>query len=288
MQRVVAAFLLAFAATAGAAHSRREMWNLPQKPFHIIGNIYYVGTAGLGSYLITSPEGDILLDGGLPESAPQIERHIAALGFKMHDVKYLVNSHAHYDHAGGLAQLQRASGAKLVASRGDASTLSSGFQSSYGAGWDSHFPAAHVDRIIDSGGVVQVGPVTLTAVVTPGHTKGCTTWTMPVTENGRTYHVVFYCSTSIPGYRLTGNKEYPQIASDYEHSFAVLEKLPCDVFLSNHSEFFDMKEKLARQKPGEPNPFIDPGEMHRFVEHSRAEFEAQLRSEQSENHRNGG
>jgi metallo-beta-lactamase class B len=288
MRRAVAAFLLAFAAVCLAAHSRREIWNLPQKPFHIVDDIYYVGTAGLGSYLITSPEGDILLDGGLPESVPQIERHITSLGYKMHDIKYLINSHAHYDHAGGLAELQRASGAKLVASRGDAQNLSSGFQSSYGAGWDSHFPAAHVDRIIENGGTVQVGAVTLTAVLTPGHTKGCTTWTMPVTENGRTYHVVFYCSTSIPGYRLTGNKEYPRIASDYEHSFAVLEKLPCDIFLSNHSEFFDMKEKLAREKPGATNPFIDPGEMHRFVEQSKAEFEAQLRSEHAEKSRAGG
>jgi metallo-beta-lactamase class B len=166
-----------------------------------------------------------------------------------------------------------------VASRADSSNLNEGFQSSYGAGWDTHFPAVKVDRIINDGEAVTLGGVAMTAVLTPGHTKGCTTWTMPVTEKGKSYHVVFYCSTSVPGYRLIGNKEYPGIASDYERSFSILEKLPCDVFLTNHAELFHMQEKLARQRPAAPNPFIDPGELERVVAESRAAFEQRLRSE---------
>ncbi len=270
-------FLLFSLALLGNPLTKRQTWNLPQKPFHVIGDIYFVGTAGLGSYLITSPQGHILLDGGLPESAPLIEKNVAALGFRMTDVKYLVNSHAHYDHAGGLAELKRISGAKLVASAGDAPTLNSGFQSSYGAGWDSHFPPATVDRVIRDGESVRIGEVSLTAVLTPGHTKGCTTWTMPV----QNHDVVFYCSTSVPGYHLIGNKEYPNMMSDYEHSFAILAKLPCDVFLGNHTEFFNMKEKLAQQTKSEPNPFIVRGELQRFVAESKAAFDHELHSEQS-------
>jgi metallo-beta-lactamase class B len=284
MRHITSVFILVVVVVAAWANkplSRRQQWNLAQQPFHVIGNIYFVGTAGLGSYLITSPQGHILLDGALPESAPQIEKHVAALGFRMQDVKYLVNSHAHYDHAGSLAELKRVTGARMVASRGDASTLNSGFQSSYGAGWDSHFPAVKVDRIVEDGGTVQAGDVTLTAVLTPGHTRGCTTWTMPVAENGKTYRAVFYCSTSVPGYHLVDNKYYPEMISDYERSFAILQNLPCDVFLANHAEFFRMREKLARQKSGAANPFVDPAEMHRFVSESKAQFEQELQSEQN-------
>ena len=287
MRFISTIFILTLAAAAVLANkplSRRQAWNQPQRPFHVIGNIYFVGTAGLGSYLITSRQGHILLDGALPESAPQIEKNVAALGLRMQDVKYLVNSHAHYDHSGGLAELKRVSGAKMVASRGDASTLNSGLQSSYGAGWDSRMPAVKVDRLVENGGTVQLGETILTALLTPGHTKGCTTWTMPVAENGKTYRVVFYCSTSVPGYHLIHNKYYPEMVSDYERSFATLQKLPCDVFLANHTEFFHMTEKLARRKQGAPDPFVDPAEMQRFVSESRAQFEQELQSEQKSDH----
>ncbi len=254
------------------------------KPFHIIGNIYFIGTAGLGSYLIATPAGNIILDGALPESAAQIEQHVAALGFKMSQTKILLNSHAHYDHAGGLAELKRVSGAQMIASRDDAKVIESGLQSSYGAGWDSRFPPTKVDRIVNDGDPVELGGTVLTAHLTPGHTKGCTTWTMPVTEAGKSYHVVFYCSTSVPGYQLVHNRYYPQIASDYEHSFRVLEKLPCDVFLAGHTGFFHMQEKLARIKPGAPNPFIDPAEYSRFVDESKQDFERKLQEQEKRGH----
>ena len=269
------------AIAAEKVSQRRIAWNQPTKPFHVIGDIYFVGTAGLGSFLITTPEGHIILDGGLPESAPLIEKHVAALGFHMKDVKYLLNSHAHYDHCGGLAQLKKDSGARMIASRADGETLDSGFHSSYGAGWDTKFPAVKVDRIVATGDKVQLGGTTLTAIVTPGHTKGCTTWTVPVTEAGKTYNVIFYCSTTVPGYPLVNNHEYPQIVSDYRHSFEALKKLQADVFLANHTEFFGMKEKLSRVKPGVPNPFVDPGELHRFVLESEQDFNRELSKQQT-------
>lgn len=272
-------FLLLVLSFVALAHAAEKDWNVPHAPFHIIGNIYYVGTAGLASYLIVTPQGDILLDGALPQGAPLIERNIRALGFKLHDVKYLLNSHAHYDHCGGLATLKRDSGAKMVASGPDAAVLEAGKHGSYGAGWSGTFPAVHVDRIVKDGDTVELGGVVLTAMLTPGHTKGCTTWLLTTHENGQTYRVIFYGSTSVPGYPLLHNREYPQIVSDYRSSFARLKQVHADVFLSNHTEFFDLQDKLARVKPGAPNPFVDRGELQRFVAHSEDEFNAELKKQ---------
>lgn len=196
----------------------------------------------MSSFLVVTPSGSILLDGALPETAPQIEKNIAKLGFRLADVKYLLNSHAHYDHAGGLAQLKRDSGAQLVVSRADGATIESG------RGAD--LPAVHVDRFVEDGGKVELGGAVMTAVLTPGHTKGCTTWTMPVTVAGKTLHVVFYCSTSVVD-KLKGNRDYPQIAADYRRSFDILAKLPCDVFLAPHAGQFHMDEKRAKLAAGE-------------------------------------
>ena len=260
----------------------RAAWNEPVKPFRIIGNIYYVGAAGVTSFLITTPRGHILLDGGLPETAPLIEKNIAALGFRVQDVKYLLNSHAHYDHCGGLAELKRLSGAKMVASRADAEVLESGGRVSF-EGWkNSGFPAIKVDRLVADGETVKLGDTSLTAVLTPGHTKGCTTWTMPVSESGKTYHAVFYCSTSVPGYQLINNPKYPQIVSDYEHSFAKLRQIPCDVFLAPHADFFRLDEKCARMGNGGANPFVDPAEFRAFVDRSEQEFEGELKKQKGQ------
>jgi metallo-beta-lactamase class B len=258
----------------------RAAWNEPVKPFRIIGNVYYVGVSGVTSFLITTPQGHILLDGGFPETAPLIEENIATIGFRIQDVKILLNSHAHYDHCGGLAELKRLSGAQMVASRADGEVLESGGRVSF-EGWkNSGFPAVKVDRVIADGETVKLGDVTLTAVLTPGHTKGCTTWTMPVTESGKTYHVVFYCSTTVPGYRLVNNPKYPQIASDYEHSFKKLRTLTCDVFLAPHGSFFHLDEKRARIGKGGGNPFVDPAEFRAFLEHSEQDFDRELKRQQ--------
>ena len=261
--------------------SERAEWNRPVAPFRIIGNIYYVGVSGVTSFLITTPQGQILLDGGLPETAPLIEKNVAALGFRIQDVKILLNSHAHYDHCGGLAELKHCSGGQMIASRPDAEVLESGGRVSF-EGWkNSGFPPVKVDRVITDGETVKLGKATLTAVLTPGHTKGCTTWTMPVNDAGETYHVVFFCSTSVPGYRLVDNPKYPQIASDYQHSFARLRQLPCDVFLAPHGGFFHLDEKRARLGKGGVNPFIDPTEFRAFLDDSQRDFESELKKQQA-------
>ena len=278
---MVALTLLCALAPAQRDTNERAAWNQAVKPFRIIGNIYYVGMSGVTSFLITTPQGDILLDGGFPESAPLIEKNIAALGFRIQDVKYLLNSHAHFDHSGGLAELRRLSGAQMVASRADGEMLESGGQGDFPSWKDSLFPAVKVDRVIADGETVQLGEVTMTAVLTPGHTKGCTTWTLPVQESGKTYQVVFYCSTSVPGYRLVDNPKYPQIVPDYEHSFARLRRLPCDVFLAPHADFFHLDEKRARMGKG-PNPFIDPTEFRAYLDSSERDFQRELQKQRTD------
>jgi len=260
--------------------SERAEWNRPFPPFCIIGNVYYVGVAGVTSFLITTAQGHILLDGGFPETAPLIEKNVATLGFRIRDVKILLNSHAHYDHCGGLAELKRLSGAEMVASRADAEVLESGRISF--EGWkNSGFPPVKVDRVIADGETVPLGDAVLTANLTPGHTKGCTTWTMPVLDAGKTHHVVFFCSTSVPGYRLVSNPKYPQIASDYERTFARLRQLPCDVFLAPHGGFFHLDEKRPRLAKGGANPFVDPTEFRAFLDNSERDFERELKKQQA-------
>jgi len=258
----------------------RAEWNVPQKPFHVIGNIYYVGMAGVSAFLIVTPEGDILTDGGLPESAPFIEKNIQALGFKLSDVKYLLNSHAHFDHSGGLAKLKADTGAKFIASTGDAPFLESG-HIPYGPSSLIDTTPIKVDRKVKDGDRISLGGVTLTANVMPGHTKGCTTWTMPLTEAGVTYKVMFFCSISVAGNPIAGKLAYPTIVDDYRASFARLKKMNADIFLAPHGAQFHMEEKLAKMKPGAPNPFIDAKELPDMVQKAEAAFDKDLARQQA-------
>ncbi|HEV2498812.1 MAG TPA: subclass B3 metallo-beta-lactamase [Terriglobia bacterium] len=256
--------------------------NGPQKPFRVIGNVYYVGDSDVTSFLIITPQGDFLIDGGYIATAPRIEQNIRKLGFRLKEVKILLNTHAHLDHAGGLAQLKRDTGAKFEAMAGDAPILAHG-----GRGYfyfNNAFPAIKPDRILHDGDVVALGGEKLRAVLTAGHTRGCTTWTWTVRDRGKDYHVVDVCSTTVlPGYRLVKNPTYPGIAQDYIHTFQRLKSLPCDVFLGAHGSFFLMQEKLARlrqQARQGQNPFIDPEGYRRYVDASEAQFEEKLKSEQ--------
>jgi len=255
---------------SGSSGPSQDDWNEPYPPYHLLGNIQYVGRHGVSAFLITTPAGSILLDGGLEESAVPIQKSITELGFKVSDIEFLLNSHAHFDHAGGLAALKKASGAKLVASRGDAPRLR--------AGADRQ-PAEAVDRVVDDGGTVELGGTVLTAHVTPGHTPGCTTWTMTTTEAGKAYRVVFYCSTTVVD-RLLGNAGYPSIVADYEKSFPILRELPCDVFLAPHPAQWGMLEKRERAAAG-GNPFVDPTELRRYVDQSEKQFREALAKEKA-------
>src|SRR5215470_222424 len=231
-------------------------WNQPVKPFHIIGNIYYVGATEVSSFLITTPSGHILLDSGFAETVPMILKNIVELGFSAKDVKVLINSHAHYDHAGGLAELKRVTGARLALSAADADAISKGGKGDSQWGDTLAFEPATADRVLKDGDKVELGGVEMTARLTPGHTKGCTTWTTKVTEGGKQYDVVFVGSTTAPDYKLANNAEYPGIVQDYFATFALLKSLPCDVFLGPHGSFFGMKKKISLLASGsKTNPF---------------------------------
>lgn len=270
---------LFFAPLAAGAQSGPE--NQPVSPFHIIGNIYYVGASDVTSFLIVTRAGDILLDGGFRETAPQIERNIVKLGFELSDVKILLNSHAHFDHAGGLAELKRRTGAQFVAMQADAQLLANGGHGDFYFGNRLTFPPVRPDRVIRDLDTVTLGSVTLTAHLTAGHTRGCTTWTMDTQENGKMLHVVFIGSMSVlSGYRLTGKQSYPGIGSDYANSFRVLKSLPCDVFLASHGSFFNLNGKRAAlaRKPSE-NPFIDPAGYRAYVDRAERAYNNELRHE---------
>ncbi len=267
-------------ATAEQSESDRAS-NQPVKPFRVIANIYYVGASEVTSFLITGNAGHVLIDGGFAETAPQIERNIAALGFRLADVKVLLNGQAHFDHAGGLAELKKASGARLIASAADAELLGRGGKGDFAFGDRLTYEPVKADRIIAEGDTVTVGDTKMTAHLTPGHTKGCTTWTMSVDENARTYRVVFLGGVTIPGYKLVGNALYPGIADDYARSFALLKQLPCDVFLGAHGSYFGLQKKMPHL--GEtPNPFIDPEGYHRHIEQFERAFHEQLDREKRE------
>ncbi len=274
--------LCAAAASAQKDDATRRAWNRPVEPFRVAGNIYYVGVAGVASFLITTPDGHILLDGGFEETVPHIQDGVRKLGFKLGDVKFLINSHAHFDHAGGLAGLKRLTGAKLLISEADAPLVAGGGSGDFYWGDKPTFEPVAADRLLRDKDEVKLGGVTLTARLTPGHTKGCTTWTMKVREGVRELDVVFVGSTTVPGYKLVGNALYPEIAADYARTFALLKSLKCDVFLGPHGSFFDLDEKRMRlAQGGRTNPFIDPRGYRRFVERTENEYLRQLRSEQS-------
>ena len=246
----------------------RTQWNQPHAPYRVVGPVYDVGTAGLSAYLIVTPKGHILIDGGLPESASLIEANIAALGFRLEDIRFLLNSHAHFDHAGGLAALKAVTRARLLASAADRPDLERGFVD-YGPSAGIHFPPVKVDGIVSDGQSITLGGLVLTAHLTPGHTKGCTTWTLPAAD----HRFIFYCSTSVAGNELIGPRAYPGIVASYRRSLAMLGRMKADIFLGFHPEFNDRDEKIARRAGGDADAFVDPSELSRYVSRSKVEFE---------------
>ena len=264
-------------------------WNQPVKPYRIIDNIWYVGALGVTSFLITTSKGHILLDSGLPETAPQIKQNVAQLGFKLKDIKILLNSHGHYDHAGGLAELKELTGAKLMATEADAELLARGGKDDFQWGDQLPYKPVKADRLLRDGDRVELGEVTLTARLTPGHTKGSTTWTMKARDGGKQYDVVFATSVSAPGYKLVNNDRYPRITDDYARTFQILKALPCDVFLAPHAEFFLMKEKIKRLEQGaKPNPFIDPTGYREYVSNGEKDFQKIVETQIQEQKKKAG
>lgn len=276
-----ASFLISYGCANGQSDGAAQSMNQPVKPFRIIGNIYYVGASDVTSFLITTPEGHILLDSGYAETVPQIRQNVAALGFKLEDIRILINSHGHLDHAGGLAELKRLTKAKLFASKAEKALLENGGKGDFNFGDRLAYEPVKVDNALRDGEQVKLGGTVLTANITSGHTKGCTTWTMKVSDDGRVYDVVFIGSATSPGYRLVDNEKYPNIVADYEETFRKMKKLSCDVFLASHGNFFNLKKKMEQlaRNPNK-NPFIDPEGYKDFLNQSEEEFRAKLKDQQ--------
>ena len=260
-------------------------WTQPFPAFRIAGNLYYVGSKGLANYLITTPEGNILINSDLEANVPMIEAGIERLGYKFKDTKILLISHAHWDHDAGSAKIKQMTGARYMVMDGDVSVVESGGRTDfqYGDKPDFLYPPVKVDRVLHDGDNVTLGGTVLVAHLTPGHTKGCTTWTMKVTEGAKTYDVLIIGSPNVnPGYKLVHNKAYPQIAEDYERMWAVLKSLPCDIFLGAHGDYFGLEEKYAHMKEGGPNPFVDPGGYKEFVAQKEQDFRNELAKQRLE------
>jgi metallo-beta-lactamase class B len=273
--------LIVAAAVASTAFAQPAVfppaWNEPVEPFRIIDNIYYVGAAEVTSFLITTPRGHILLDGGLPETVPIILRSIEKLGFKAADVRILINSHGHVDHAGGLAELKRVTGATFFATAGDVPLLARGGRDDPQFREKYPYPPVYADRILRDGQTLVLGGVEITAHLTPGHTRGCTTWSMKAAGKD----VLFLCSPTVPSeYRIVGNPLYPDAVSDYQRQFRVLNSLPCEVFLGAHASFFELEEKRKRRVGGDELAFVDPGGCASFIQRAEQRL-ADVVSEQS-------
>lgn len=258
--------------------------NQPVEPFKIIGNIYYVGASDVTSFLITTPQGHILIDAGFEETVPQIKANIAKLGFKLEDVKILLINHAHYDHCGGLAEIKKLTNAKLFASPQDAPVLEDGGASDFRFGGDKNFSFApvKVDEILKDGQKIKLGDTVLKTYFTFGHTKGATSWTTDVSENGKKYKVVFMSSVTTLDYSFVNNAKYPNIAEDFAQTYQTLKSIKADVFLASHGQFFDLLGKAERIRAGaKPNPFIDPKGYQNFVARMSKAFEEKLKAEKT-------
>lgn len=250
----------------GCLVTGQGLFSEPFPAHKVVGNVYYVGSKDLASYLITTPEGHILINSGFEKTVPVIKGAVEGLGFKMRDIKILLASHAHVDHVAGHALMKEMTGAKVFVMRGDDGVVEKGGEGQYFY-TISRWKKCPVDRVLEDGDKVELGGVTLTARRTPGHTRGCTTWTWKVDEGGKSLDVVVVGSPNInPGYRLVENAAYPEIADDFETTFAVLKGLPCDVFLGAHGAYYGMMEKYERFKKGAgKNPFIDPEGYREYV-----------------------
>ena len=274
---IIGAFL-SVVALGGIARAQSPDWTEPFPPFRIAGNLYYVGSKGLASYLITTPAGHVLINSDLEANVPMIRESVEKLGLRFADIRILLISHSHWDHDAGSAMIKQITGAKYLVMDADVPVVESGGKEDFQYNAPEFlYPATKVDRILHDGDEVKIGDAVLVAHLTPGHTKGCTTWTMKVKDNGKEYNVVIVGSPNVnTGYKLVGNSLYPGIVADYERMFHVLKSLPCDIFLGAHGAYFDMEAKYARRKDESPAAFVDPGGYARFVADKEREYRATL------------
>jgi metallo-beta-lactamase class B len=256
----------------GPAAAWNPRWTEPVAPFRVIDNVYYVGSAGVSAWIIRTSRGLILLDAGMPEYAPQVEANIRTLGFRLSDVKVMLNSHAHFDHSGGLAKIKADTGARLIASRGDRFALEHGVYPGSESDHNFDAPPVKVDQVFAANGEVRLGEVRMQVVPTPGHSAGCTSYLLSVRDHGQPHTAFFFCSATVAANRLVPDPQYPGIVDDYRQTFARLKTIQADVFLAPHDNFFDLDSKRAKLRKGRPNPFIVPGELKAVTESMEADF----------------
>ncbi len=259
----------------------RKRWDAPTEPFRVIGSIHYVGTEGLASYLITGPQGHILIDTVMPGRTDRITANIEKLGFKLSDIKILINTHAHLDHTGGFAALKEVTGAQMIVGEKDRPLLESGTYPGAESAVELQFPPVKVDRTVTDGEAVDLGPLHLVARATPGHSPGCTTWTMTVTEGNASHGVIFFCSATVALNRLVGTPTYPGIIDDYKRTFALAKTIEGDVLLAPHPEMYGMEKKRANMGPGKPNPFVADGELKTYIAQLETRFANDLAKQQA-------
>jgi metallo-beta-lactamase class B len=277
---LIAAAGLNASSVQALAQGKSDMMT-PFPAFRIAGNLYYVGSKDLASYLVTTPSGDILINSSYEASVPLIQHSIESLGFKLSDVKILLISHAHDDHDAGSAKIKQITGAKYMVMDADVPVVESGKDYFY-TDARHNYPPVKVDKVLHDGDEVKLGDAVLVAHKTPGHTKGCTTWTMKVTEKGKVYNVVIVGSWNVnAGYRLVGNTAYPDIAPDYEKTFRALKALPCDIFLGAHGGYFDLVQKYDRLQKGDASAFVDPAGYRAALEQKEKDFRKELARQES-------
>lgn len=267
-----------------------DEWNQPRQPFKIYGNSYYVGSGGLSAVLVTAPEGHVLLDGGLPQTAPMIDAGIRKLGFRTEDIRVIVNSHAHYDHAGGIAALRRASGAIVAASPSGARALEQGGpttddpQYAFGPKANDYPPVGKV-RVLADGEVIRAGSLAITAHFTPGHTPGSTSWTWKSCDGDRCLDMVYADSlnaVSAPEFRFSGTAGKGSLIDSFRKSIAIVGALPCDILVTVHPGFADLDGKLERRAAGAtPDPFIDPQACKAYAAGAAKRFDTRLAEEKN-------
>lgn len=270
---------VSMALAASPAFAQANNWNTPTEPFHVIDNVWYVGTEGLSAFLFKTEDGLILLDGATPQGAAIIEANIAKLGFKVKDIKILLNSHAHFDHSGGLAQLKADSGAKLYVMEGDVSAIEGGFYLGSEDVKAMGAPPMKVDKVLHDGDKVTLGGFTLTANLTPGHSRGCTSWGATLHDGAVEKQALVFCSATVAANRITPPLQYDGIVADYRATFAKTKAMKVDIPLAPHPEFFGLLEKAARTKadPKGPNPFVDPAAFPALIDKLQVTFETTLK-----------
>jgi metallo-beta-lactamase class B len=275
---VAASLMLAVVVFAGYTSAQND-WTEPFPAFRITGNLYYVGSKGLASYLIATPQGHILINSDTEANVPLLRTSVESLGFKFTDIKILLISHAHWDHNAASDTIKKLTGAKYMVMEEDVSVVESGGKTDFQYANDptTLYTPTKVDRALHDGDEVKLGDAVLTAHLTPGHTKGCTTWTMKVKEGSKTRNVVIIGSPNVnPGYKLVDNPQYPRIAADFEKTFQVLKSLPCDYFLGAHGSYFDMETKYKKFKAGDSTAFIDPQGYNDYVTEREQTFRREL------------